>query len=669
MHPFDQLTPEEAKLALKVVYDANKGHQIHIKNICVWEPPKSYMIKYLDAEHAGSPIAPPPRVAYAVYYDLDSYEASQLWVDINAQKVVKSEEFPTDKHLTCDALENDLAEPYLLKFPEVQEALLKLGIPKDKWDCLSPDGWMYGCDTPHKIPRYHNWLMYMRNPDSNHPDSNIYARPLPFVVIMDAFTKEFVRIDWCATGGDSDDVGNYIAYNTRNPATSILDDFKNQDYMAELRPDLQMRDIKPYNVIQPEGPSFTIDGSLVRWQKWSFRVGFNPREGVVLYDLRFDGRMTFYRIAVNEMTVPYGDPRPPLHRKQAFDLGDIGAGYAANTLGLGCDCLGVIKYFDGTLVHGNGQIETRKNVVCMHEQDDGVLMKHQNFRTGNGRVARRRILVLQTVLTVANYEYMFLYHLDQAGNIELEIRATGVVSTQYIDPGKTTKYGMVVAPSVLAASHQHIFSMRIDPAIDGHKNTIECCDTKLVPRGPKNPHGNGFYNSDTPIERSTAFDCDQSVNRFVKIVNENKINPVSMRPIGYKFAHCPSALLMAPPGTVANNRAQFGNHHFWVTKYKDNEFYGGGVWTNQASYETGGVRDAVDRDESVRNDDVVLWHSFGLTHHVRPEDFPVMPIERIIVGLHPYGFFTENPAMDIPQSTQQFNRSVEVMDCNSCQKL
>jgi primary-amine oxidase len=350
----------------------------------------------------------------------------------------------------------------------------------------------------------------------------------------------------------------------------------------------------------------------------------------------------------------------------AFDFGDVGGGHCANELTLGCDCLGTIKYFNGHIVMPDGEVQVRKNVICMHEQDDGILWKHMNYRTSVTAVARRRILVLQTSLTVANYEYIFAWHFDQAASVHMEIRATGVVSTQPIDAGKKSKWGNIVAPGVLATSHQHIFNMRIDPAIDGYKNSIVVCDTELPPWDQKNPKGTGFYNSKKYVETSSAFDANINTNRYIKIVNENKINPISGQPVGYKLAAAPTALLLAPPGTIARKRAAFATHHFWVTKYKDNEYFAGGQWTNQSADEVDGVQDAVNRKENVRNEDLVLWHSFGLTHHVRVEDFPVMPAEILKISLHPNDFFTQNPGIDVPPSTQQFNRSVEVMECRSC---
>ena len=46
------------------------------------------------------------------------------------------------------------------------------------------------------------------------------------------------------------------------------------------------------------------------------------------------------------MVVPYGDPRPAYFRRNAFDVGEYGIGMLANSLELGCDCLGEIRYFD-----------------------------------------------------------------------------------------------------------------------------------------------------------------------------------------------------------------------------------------------------------------------------------------------------------------------------------
>lgn len=113
------------------------------------------------------------------------------------------------------------------------------------------------------------------------------------------------------------------------------------EYHPDLRPEARST-TKPLQIVQPDGPSFRVDGQHVEWEGWSFRVGFNYREGLTLHDIRYgsDRRSLFYRLSLAEMFVPYGDPRTPYPRKAAFDLGNDGAGINANNLKLGCDCLG-----------------------------------------------------------------------------------------------------------------------------------------------------------------------------------------------------------------------------------------------------------------------------------------------------------------------------------------
>ncbi|KAF5098944.1 hypothetical protein D0Z03_001113 [Geotrichum reessii] len=663
-HPFDQFSLKEIENSVAFIKAQHPGKTIHIKTVEREEPPKALMVPFLEAEKAGKIPIPPPRIAHCVYYVMENKAVSELWVNLNEQKVTQYKQLPKGFHPPIDPWEAAEAQEAAFNHPEVIAAIKKCGLESIK-DCLTTDGWMYGCDEEGDTPRYSQLLVYGRDPKHNHPDSNMYAFPVPFVPVYDVLEKKIVRVDWCATGNENDDI-NGFNYNTLTEGKNIFDTCKGNEYIPELL-EKTRDDLKPYNVIQPEGPSFNLQGNLVTWQKWRFRVGFTPREGLVLHDLSFDGRSTFYRLSVSEMAVPYGDPRPPLHRKMAFDFGDCGGGKCANELSLGCDCLGTIKYFSGNICDPQGNAFTKQNVICMHEQDDGIAWKHTNYRTNVPAITRRRILVLQTILTVGNYEYIFAWHLDQAAGIKLEIRATGVVSTQYIDGGKRSKWGTIVSPSVLASSHQHIFSVRMDPAIDNYKkNSVAYCDTKTTPWDDHNPKGTAFYNDTTYIEKSSTLMADILANRYVKIVNESIKNPVSGSPVGYKLHAVPTALLMAQPGSIARKRAAFATKHFWVTKYKDNEFYAGGVWTNQSSKEIGGVQDAVNRNENVRDDDVVLWHSFGLTHHPRVEDFPVMPVEMMSMMLTPYDFFTRNPAIDVPQSTQKFNRSVEVMECRSC---
>ena len=227
-----------------------------------------------------------------------------------------------------------------------------------------------------------------------------------------------------------------------------------------------------------------------------------------------------------------------------------------------------------------------KNVVCMHEVDDGILWKHTNYRTNRAVVTRNRKLIVQFIITLANYEYIFAYHFDQAGGITIETRATGVVSTVPIDPGTTSPWGNVVSPGALAQNHQHIFCVRIDPAIEGSKNTVIQEESHPVPFTPElNPWGNAYEVRQTMFKRTCWADAAPHNARLFKIVNQNVRNPISGRPVGYKLVPSPSQLTLAHPDSIMAKRMAYASHHLWVTRHRDGEFWAAGRFTNQSSVE------------------------------------------------------------------------------------
>lgn len=332
------------------------------------------------------------------------------------------------------------------------------------------------------------------------------------------------------------------------------------------------------------------------------------------------------------------------------------------------------QYFDAVRTGPDGTAATAKNVVCLHEQDNGIAWKHTNWRTGRAVVTRNRELVVQFIITLANYEYIFAYKFDQSGGITIETRATGIVSVVNIDAGKTSAYGNVVSPGALAQNHQHIFCVRIDPAIDGYKNTVLAEESHRAPISKEtNPYGNYYEVRQNVIETSQYLDAAPQHNRVIKMVNKNKVNPISGKPVGYKFTPPATQLLLADPTSIQSRRALFAHHHIWVTKHLDGEHYAGGRYTLQSRDEVGGVADAVKRNEKVDDEDVVVWNVFGLTHNPRVEDWPVMyallpasptfitkdtnkiyrPVEIHQINLRPADFFSENPSIDVPSSKNQ----------------
>ena len=311
------------------------------------------------------------------------------------------------------------------------------------------------------------------------------------------------------------------------------------------------------------------------------------------------------------------------------------------------------------MIKNNGDSEVAPNVICLHEQDNGLSWKHTNWRTGRAVSVRNRELVVSFIITLANYEYIFNYKFNLAAALTVEARATGIVSVVHIDANKTSDYGTVVSPGALAQNHQHIFCLRADPAIDGHANTVVVEESHTAPINPDtNPAGNLYTISRTPVKTSTSLDAKPQHNRTIKITNPSKTNSISGKNAAYKFIPPPTQLLLAHPDSTQAQRALFAHHHVWVTKYRDNELYAGGRFTLQSQREVDGVADAAARNENVENEDLVVWSVFGLTHNPRVEDWPVMPYESLEVKFVPADFFEENPAIDVPGKKNESSKLV-----------
>jgi primary-amine oxidase len=250
-----------------------------------------------------------------------------------------------------------------------------------------------------------------------------------------------------------------------------------------------------------------------------------------------------------------------------------------------------------------------KNVICLHEQDAGLLFKHSNYRTSTATTVRNRQLVIQMTCTLSNYEYQLAWIFDQAAGIEFEVRATGILSTMPIAEGVVVPWGTNVGPGVMAAYHQHLFSLRIDPAIDGYRNTVTYEDSVALPTDPVlNPYGVGYVAQETIISRAGSAKTDTNSHRVFKIRNDSIINAISQKPVAYTVVTIPSQMMLMSPDSFNSKRAAFASEPVWITKYGDEELYAAGEFTNQSQADSGLSLWAA-RDDAVVDEDVVFWHS------------------------------------------------------------
>ena len=634
-HPLDPLTADEVQAAsslLKKERGLDAGHRFVY--VMLNEPSKKDVLALKPGN--GTQV---DRQAFIVLRDRPHRKTYEAVVSLTQQKVVSWKEIESSQ--ASIMLEEFMTvDEVVRKDPRWQEALRKRGVTD--FDMAVTDAWSAGyyseADGAEK-GRFCRPLTWIRPG----PGEHVYARPIENLIVKFDLDKMEVV--------DVEDHGVVpIPTRTANYRADQISDPNNVPYFpAGVR-----KDLKALDITQSEGTSFNVSGNQVSWQKWNFRIGFNPREGLVIYTVSYtdkgEARPIIYRASLAEMFIPYGDPAPNHYRKNVFDMGEYGVGVMTNSLELGCDCLGAIRYFDGIVNDNDGGAMPIKNAICLHEEDFGMLWKHQDFRTGEVEVRRSRRLVVSSVATIGNYEYGYFWYFYQDGGIGYEVKMTGVMSNGALPEGESPKFGTLVAPGVYGPNHQHFFSLRLDMMVDGLKNTVYECDSEALPPGPENPHGNAWIVKQTPFKRES--EAQSIINplaaRYWKIANTSKLNAVG-DPVAYKLMPGDNVLPFYQPDASAIQRAKFATKHLWVTKYDPAEMFAAGDYPNQHAGGAG-LPEFVKSDSALEDEDVVLWYTMGAHHTVRPEEWPVMPVKYIGFHLLPHGFFDGNPALDVAPS-------------------
>jgi primary-amine oxidase len=493
-HPYDPLSADEITAAVAAVRSGRPELVDPRFPIVRTDPPAK------EAVRAG---APSTRAAFLVVYDRADAEAYEARVDLATGAVT-------------DWTHRPGVQPAIM-LEEIMELdeIVKKDRPRSPHspgtgvrdlDLLQVDPWSTGTLPIDGVPagrRIMRASAYVRD----FPEDNGYAHPVGnLVFIIDCADRSVIAIQDGEPIPVPPERGNYDAGS-----------------VGPLRTDL-----RPLDIRQPDGPSFTVDGHVIEWQRWRLHAQVDSVEGLVISDVSYlDGerrRSILHRAGISEMVVPYGDTSNDFYFRNVFDAGEYNLGRTVGSLALGCDCLGEIRYLDAVFADESGTPHAITNAICIHEEDYGILWKHWNFRyTDRPEVRRSRRLVVSAIHTLGNYEYGFFWYFYLDGTIQFEAKLTGIVQTRAVAPGATPGFGTLVAPQLDAPNHQHLFSMRLDLEVDGPDNTVLEVDAVGLPMGPGNEYGNAIVARKTVIanERDARRSCDPATARTWKVVNPN----------------------------------------------------------------------------------------------------------------------------------------------------
>jgi primary-amine oxidase len=618
-HPLDPLSGKEITTAVAVLraageMDAETRFALidldePLKaDVLAWQPGRPFLRKAFIVARRG-------RTVYEAVVDLGARKLERWEALPNVQSAILAEEWKDAQQITRAD-------------PKWQAAMRKRGYTGFEHFFCAPLSAGYFADPAEEGRR----LLRVTCFDTAGSRTNLWARPIEgLFAIVDLDEKKVVRL----------------------VDTGVVTVSRGSHELTQAVP--------PAPAEQPAKRSFTLEGNQVRWHQWSFHYRLDRRTGLILSLLRFADqgrqRMVLYRGSVGEMFVPYMDPDRGWSFRTYMDVGEYGFGLLSSPLARGIDCPARAVFIDATLPNDRGEPVVGKSRICLFERAaDAPLWRHAE--TVNGAYAGRPAteLVLRTIPSVGNYDYIIDWVLTEAGALRIDVGATGIDEVKGVaaptmsDPSAAwdTAYGSLVAANLAAINHDHFLSFRLDVDIDGPENTL--VRQKLVQQrldGGAGRRSLWRVAEENVTEEGPLDAAGHGGDEVWRIVNPNLTNRLGQYP-GYELRPGHLATSLLDSEDFPQRRAGFSAAPLWITAYNPSELYAAGPYPNQ-SKDGDGLPAYAARHRPVVNTDIVLWCTMGFRHLPRPEDWPVLPTMWHTVSLVPYGFFDHNPTVSVIQ--------------------
>jgi primary-amine oxidase len=466
-------------------------------------------------------------------------------------------------------------------------------------------------------------------------------------------------------------IGGLTAYVdlTERKVLKIVDDGKgfdepvNINYFKEDSAVTTIEPTKQIKVEQPEGVTYSIKGHEVTWNNWKFRYGISAREGLIIYQASYldkgKWRSVMYRGSMPEMVVNYGSPDLKTASNNFFDVGVYRLGQSkARPMVPGSDAPANSTFLSTVVQNDTGKVVPFERAAAVYEENDGPLWRH------NEKSVAATNLAVKYFTTIGNYDYAFKWVFKQDGTIDIVTELNGIVHIRGVhrttdlagsqdESFQGSYFGTLVKQHVEAVNHQHFFVFRLDMDVDGINNTAGEMNTVALPSGASNPYDNAMITQ--TIDFKTEKEAQRSINagsaRHWKFMNHDKTDV---------YGHHSSYMLMPSAGIkpLVNekaslmSRAGFLKNHVWVTPLNEKEIYPAGDYP-ASNIKNAGLPTWTDKNRDIVNKDLVVWYVAGVTHIVRPEEWPVMAPHYIKFSLMPYGFFNQNPTVKMPDLKEE----------------
>ena len=663
-HPLQPLSAREIRDTVLTINTYFTNHALPTDRllfpyVVLDEPPKSAVLEFLD--HGAA--LPPRRSRTEVMH----YPSNRLWlvrVDLNSGTVLSLDLQPAGTQAPVTATEFVNADTIVHASAEWKARIQARGLDPDL--CYL-DVWAPG-DVPGagilshgSATRILRVIAYYRGAKKprNTPPHNPYDRPIEGIVATVDMNQET----------------NIAGKSVQGRVVDITDTGVRPTSSESGNAELVRAALNPLTVNEPQGPNYSrslTDGRQFHWQNWDFYVVLHPREGLVLYDVRFGGRRVAYRVSASEAYVPYGIGDVNWLWRSAFDIGEYGLGYYAQTLEVDRDVPANAQFLSAIFANDIGGTAGYQNSIGVYERFDGMAWSRTDPSSGARDTRGSRALVVHWNTWIGNYLYAFDWTFRQDGSLEVILGATGttvnrstaldegegpvdnaapLVGLAPIVSGSAAAGAFDAMARVRAPNHQHFFNFRFDFDVDGTNNVAFTKDIVHVPPSLFGDAENVFEEQETSVNAEGAVSADVTKARSWELRSASAKNAIGNH-TAYSVELPYLAFPLAEPTFAPLQRAQFASKQFWITRYKDGELYAAGDHPNQGHAGEGLPAFVADNDPLnalTTGSDLVAWFTIGFTHTPRPEDYPVMSAERISFRIAPHGFFSKNPTLDLPK--------------------
>ena len=258
-------------------------------------------------------------------------------------------------------------------------------------------------------------------------------------------------------------------------------------------------------------------------------------------------------------------------------------------------------------------------------------------------------MVISFFTTIGNYDYGFYWYLYLDGTIEFEAKATGMVFTS-----ATRARGTSTPPRWPRDSVRPTTSTSSAPGWTWLWTVLPTGSRKKKPYGSPSAKATSAATPSPAVARCwpgspKRSEANMAAGRAWHISNPESLNRLG-EPVAYmlhpegKPTPAGRSRIRRSPGARLSPPRICGS-----PRYDEAERYPTGDFVNQHPGGAG-LPAYVAQDRNIDGEDIVVWHTFGLTHYPRVEDWPIMPVDTAGFKLRPDGFFDRSPVLDVPPS-------------------